>query len=266
MDNLYREAWQQLSIDRQVLTEIERAAMPVLFFGQWQTSRVVTAGLNPSEIEFRDRRGQPLLGSAQRFLHWPEDGQLTEERLQVARERAEQYFTLGNAYTRWFDRYSSFLAGAGVSFKDGTACHTDYLSPFATYNGISKCSRKIQKQLPVYGHRLWVRVLEAMPQIQIMFGHGAGHHIMPGLLKFTCWQPLPTEFDQKGGKATMSPPYLLFARVTLPNQQRTIGLYWWKPNRDGAPLTWLNPAEGARLGVYVRAHAIQQGLWEDVPG
>jgi hypothetical protein len=223
MDNLYREAWQQLNTDRQALAEIDREATPVLVFGQWQTSRFATAGLNPSEIEFRDRLGQPLAGSKQRFLHWPDDGQLTEERLQIARERAEHYFTLGNTYTRWFDLYTSFLAGAGVSFKDGTACHTDYLSSFATYAGISKCSRKVQNHLPAYGRRLWPRVLEAMPHLQIVFGHGAGHHSMPGLLKFAGWQPLPTEFDQKGGRANISPPYLLFACVTLPNQQRSIG-------------------------------------------
>jgi hypothetical protein len=263
MDNLYREAWQQLSADREALAEIEREATPVLVFGQWQTSRFATAGLNPSEIEFRDRLGQALAGSKQRFLHWPADGQLTEERLQVARERAEQYFTLGNTYTRWFDLYTAFLAGAGVSFKDGAACHTDYISPFATHVGISKCSRRVQLQLPAYGQQLWTRVLEAMPQLQIVFGHGAGYRTMPGLLKFAGWQPLPTEFDRKGGNANIARPYLLFARVNLPNQQRNIGLYWWKPNRDGSPLTWLNPAERAHLGAYVRTHAIQQGLWTD---
>jgi hypothetical protein len=78
MDNLYREAWQQLSADRQALAEIEREATPVLVFGQWQTSRLATAGLNPSEIEFRDRFGQPLAGSKQRFLHAVQQGLWTD--------------------------------------------------------------------------------------------------------------------------------------------------------------------------------------------
>lgn len=69
--DLYVEAWERLRIDRAVCAEIDGEATPVVVFGQWQTARVVTAGLNPSEAEFRDKTGVPLQAERQRFLHWP---------------------------------------------------------------------------------------------------------------------------------------------------------------------------------------------------
>ena len=91
---VFREAWARLAVDRAKLSDMEPEGTPVLAFGRWQTARVVTAGLNPSEIEFRTPNGAPLTAAGQRFLHWPADGMLTEERLARARQRAEGYFSL----------------------------------------------------------------------------------------------------------------------------------------------------------------------------
>src|SRR5262245_46623940 len=167
MRDLYRAAWVQLAHDRATLAELEPEATPVLAFRQWRSSRVVTAGLNPSEIEFRASDGSPLTGDRQRFLHWPSDGALAEERLATAFARSEGYFTLGNCYARWFNRYNAFLEGLGVSFQAGTACHTDYLSPFATRTGIARCSRHTHRRLAAFGYPCWVEALNAMPRVEV---------------------------------------------------------------------------------------------------
>jgi hypothetical protein len=54
--------------------------------------------------------------------------------------------------------------------------------------------------LCAYGARLWVRVLQAMPEVQIIFGHGRGMHLAPRLLGFSGWEGLATHLDQKGGR------------------------------------------------------------------
>jgi hypothetical protein len=260
MRDLYRQAWERLARDRQAFPEIEPEGTPVLAFGRWSESRVATAGLNPSEGEFRDRRLAPLSGAAQRFLHWPDDGHLTEERLEIAFARSEGYFTLGNCYARWFSRYDAFQAGLGVAFQAGSACHTDYVSPFATTTGIARCSRATQQRLAVYGRPLWVQILCQMPHLELIFGHGAGWRDMPRLLGFHQWATLPTPFDRKGGRSTVAKPYLLFAPIGLEASRRAALLYWWKPNRDGSPLTWLNNAERNDLGRLVREHAAARGV------
>jgi hypothetical protein len=264
-ERLYREAWARLALDRTALADVELEGTPVLAFGRWQTSRVVTAGLNPSEIEFRADGGKPLAEPRQRFLHWPADGALTTERLTLARHRAEGYFSLGNAYTRWFGLYDALLDGMGVSFKAGTACHTDYLSPFATRRGIARCDRHTREQLAGYGSRLWTRILDAMPQVQVIFGHGTGIHLVPGLLGFSGWEGLATPLDQKGGRTKIRRPFLRFQRGMLPESQRPVLVYWWLPNMDGAPLTWLNREERVWLGRFVRDHARAQGVALDTP-
>jgi hypothetical protein len=241
IDELYQEAWHELARARRSIEAIERECTPVLVFGQWRTSWLATAGLNPSEMEFRDQGRLPLASEQQRFLHWPDDGL----------GRAERYFVRGRAYSRWFDRYTAFLEGAGASFGAGTACHTDYLSPFATTTGVGACSPAIRRKLARYGYPLWVRVLNALPQLRVVFGHGAGWQEMPGLLGFERWTPISTPFDQKGGRTPIPRPYLLFAETPLHPSGREIRVYWWRPNRDGAPLTWLNRDEAQQLGALI---------------
>jgi hypothetical protein len=260
LHDLYREAWERLATERRSLHEIEPEGTPVLAFGRWRASRVVTAALNPSEGEFRDQNRAPLAATAQRLLHWPADDRLTGERLETAFARSEGYFTLGNCYARWFSRYDPFLDGLGASFRDGSACHTDYLSPFATRVGIAQCGRATRTHLAAYGLPLWTRVLRRMAQVELIFGHGAGWRAMPALFGFDRWEALATAFDAKGGRSTVAKPFLLFARIRLQPAGRPALLYWWRPNRDGAPLTWLNNGERGQLGRLVKEHALAQGV------
>lgn len=239
---------------------------PVLFFGQWKTSKVVTVGLNPSKREFHDKDGVPLKGGQQRFCHWPkgdlmqvDEAFMDEAFMDEAFRRAEGYFTLGNAYEEWFRHYGPFLEALGCSYGNGSACHTDYESPFATKPGIGKLPPKDRERLRQSGLTLWHGVLSLMPKVQIIIGHGWGwKEAIPKLMGID-WEGMKKAFDSKGGKTKISKPYLLFACAHVGRNNRAIAVYWWKPNY-GLPLTWLSDVNKRKLGRWVRDHAERQGF------
>jgi len=161
----------------------------------------------------------------------------------------EGYFTLGNAYSLWFDRYKAFLNALAMPFESGLACHTDYVSPFATKVGISKCCAATQRLLPEFGERVWLDVLANCPNLEVVFGHGRGWRRVPTLFTgHTGWEHVPTPFDGKGGK--MAGQHLIRSSGVLASGRR-VALWWWRPNRDGSPLCFLSAANGAVIGKTV---------------
>ena len=264
MQNLYIRAWERLREERHHLSDIDREATPVLFFGRWDAARVATAGLNPSEDEFRaktstDAHKAPLRGAQQRFLHW-DDGELTPARLEEALRRACGYFELGNAYSRWFGQYSEFLESLGAPFSTGTACHTDYVSPFATKTGLSKCSGTTRVKLQEFGEPAWVEVLTKCTHVEVLFGHGRGWRRAPDLLRFNGdWATIATPFDEKGGRRCAGQPHLLYGEGRLGAGGRRLLVYWWKPNRDGSPLCFLGGEEKRQLGAIIKDHGNKRG-------
>ena len=227
----------------------------MLAFGRWETARIATAGLNPSEDEFRDKHQiaegglkLPLRGQSRRFIHWPSDGVLTPALEEEACLKAEGYFELGNTYWDWFRNYSSFLLGLEMTFTSGLACHTDYVSPFATVRGLSKCG-KTREKLRVSGFRYWLRLIEMCPQLELIFGHGRGWRDIEDNFRVALTDLL-TPFDHKGGASR----HLSWATVQLPESGREIPVYWWHPNRDGAPLCWLKDVEKRALAEIISCH------------
>lgn len=253
-ESLYAQAWEELRELRKSCPEVDREATPILAFGQWSTARVVTAGLNPSEDEFRDKSQvgpdglkTPLKGTRQRFLHWPKAGLLTRELREEAFRRAEGYFKLGNAYEVWFSAYNEFLSAMGATFVSGNTCHTDYVSPFATVKGVSNCGPTTIARLELTGFHYWVRVLELCPCIEVIFGHGRGWRMVEKYFRVKLVD-LSTPFDHKGGSVR----HLSWASVRLPESKRRVLLYWWHPNRYGLPLCWLSRIEKRELGEMLK--------------
>ncbi len=254
IDQLYRESWATQSglFGRLPLLE---CATPVPCFGRWDTARVATAGMNPSEREFLDDNDSELLEDDRRFLHRRNSAaDCTDDDIADARRLAEGYFELGNYYEGWFDKLEPFLDELGLSFAEGEACHTDYVSPFATTSGIgslnSRPARKLARDHG--GIKTWQRMLAMMPELEMSVGFGAGWKIMPKTLEFDRWSEIETGFDSKGEKSPVSPPYLLHHVVNCGS--REIDLFWWKPNM-GNPLEWLNASEKQELARVVAAHA-----------
>jgi hypothetical protein len=256
-EELYREAWERLKNDRQGHAEIDDQATPILSFGDWQRAVVLTVGLNPSEREFRNKNGDCLPEQGRRFLHWPKDGELTPRLLSEAREMAEGYFTRGNAYLEWFGKYFHFLGALGVSFVEGTACHSDCASPFATRTGIGNCKAGAQRLLSNFGYGFWIKCLDVFPETRIVFGHGRFWRNL-ATLNGVKWTGIPTYFDTDlAPNDKTRRPFLMFGWLNL--DRRMALIYWWIPNR-GEPLTWLSHSNAEILGKVVNDHAKEQGI------
>ena len=253
-EELLRRSWRtqsELLVDPAIGPWLLPYATPILAFGQWQTAQIATAGLNPSEREFCDEEGREFGQRKRRFLHRMSggDGELSPAGLRQARRHAEGYFELGNAYWLWFKGFESVLDELGWTFAEGNACHTDYLSPFATGKGWGNVPVAVRQRLQAEGLPLWKDCLELMPRLRVILGIGAGWKVMPSVFGFEQWDAIPTPFDSKGGEASISRPYLLHKASHL--NGRPIDLFWWKPNR-GEPMTWLDEAEKRRLAAVMR--------------
>ncbi len=266
MRSLYDKIWDRLKSDRvQLKEDIDQEATPILVFGQFNSARIVTVGMNPSEREFRDKPsgtiyGSPLTGDQQRFLHWPRDGELTSDLRELAFERMTKYFTRGRAYTHWFDKYSPLLRSLSADYGSGTACHTDVISPFATARGVGSCERSKVSCLKKFGGPLWLGVMEKIPHAELIFGCGSVQHSIKGLLGIPAWQKHSTPLDKKGGKTNIKRPFLVSAEAKLPVSGRSIIVFCWKPNVNGSPLCWLSEKESEELGHVVREIATGKGF------
>ncbi len=80
---------------------------PIPFFGNIETARVLTVGVNPSREEFDLDRGWP---NEMKFEDW--------------KNRLINYFS-DQRHHMWFDKWEEALGVLGVSYFDNTAAHLD---------------------------------------------------------------------------------------------------------------------------------------------
>lgn len=118
-------------------TDVIHWGAPVPSFGDLSGARVATLGLNPSNREFVDDRGDELLGRQRRFHTLKSLGLRSwldahAHHLRLILDSCRTYF-LGNPYDRWFKRLDCVISGVGASYycPSGSACHLD-LIPYAT--------------------------------------------------------------------------------------------------------------------------------------
>ena len=137
-----------------VLPSIE---MPILWFGNLKAyerseRRIITVGLNPSEMEFRERDTEETKGgwSMRRFQKANEIASIdrigNESDLQHYRDALDDYFLNASAkgkkgktktaFMRWFSNWNGILHSLDASFDPeemkNTAIHTDFCTPIAT--------------------------------------------------------------------------------------------------------------------------------------
>lgn len=118
-------------------TNVIKWGSPVPFFGNLSRSSVATLGLNPSNREFVDAKGNELDGEFRRFhtlsslrlTRWSDAEQQHQE---LIAEYCRSYF-LRNPYDRWFRELDHLISGTGASYYGASAqaCHLD-LVPYAT--------------------------------------------------------------------------------------------------------------------------------------
>jgi hypothetical protein len=102
---------------------------PVLAFGDVQSARVATIGLNPSRIEFTDEEGNFLEGDRRRLatyrsLGTPDLATAPSKVIEQVLSDCNRYFDR-RPYRRWFDHLEPILQACGASYYDATACHLD---------------------------------------------------------------------------------------------------------------------------------------------
>jgi hypothetical protein len=102
---------------------------PVVSFGNAETARVATLGLNPSRVEFLDNDGLLLEGPERRLATHESLG--TRDLTGASLETVVQVFNDCNSYFerqpywRWFKQLGPVLRACGASYCDGSACHLD---------------------------------------------------------------------------------------------------------------------------------------------
>ena len=170
-----------------------RGSTPVFSFGDEQSARVATLGINPSKAEFLDRSGAMLPSSERRLAtldsvgvssdslaqtlsnddeaareSFLDFGRLTDEQLALIVGDCRAYFRPErNPYWRWFRPLERLIETAvGASYSAGNACHLD-LTWWATDPVWSRLSRSTRdrllrdahEMLPTFLHQTSIRLL-----------------------------------------------------------------------------------------------------------
>ena len=113
---------------------VVKPSIPIIYFGDEVAYReslikVVTVGLNPSDIEFKE--GSKPYSTALRFPSYSKSAGTDQDLVKALNE----YFYKSNNPYRWFDCYEPLLNGMNSSYSqkfNNTALHTDICSPIAT--------------------------------------------------------------------------------------------------------------------------------------
>tara|TARA_B000000557_G_scaffold16457_1_gene12660 strand:+ start:312 stop:1079 length:768 start_codon:yes stop_codon:yes gene_type:complete len=177
-ENLLKEVMSEFQSKKELDCVIENS-LPVLFFGDLKSYvkndfKVVTAAINPSDMEFKKERGQRWHSTKIRFKDF--DG--SYESLEVA---CSNYFKR-NTYYEWFGKnkkdwnkgFKPILNSMGYCYfpnKENlkSVLHTDLCSPLATTEKWNDVSTEDKNQLIETGFPLWKRLInEIKPNLIIM--------------------------------------------------------------------------------------------------
>jgi|tagenome__1003787_1003787.scaffolds.fasta_scaffold20986244_2 hypothetical protein len=150
------------------------ASRPIAWFGDTSAYaasalRIVTAGLNPSQVEYP--AGQP----DRRF-----PGSTGVERACDSYVASLNDYFRVDPYWRWFNTYRPLLEGLQASFEGtfgtSSAVHTDLCSPVPTSPTWSRLPATVQAALSVNGVRLWHELVELL-QPDVVLLSLARHHL-----------------------------------------------------------------------------------------
>ena len=135
IDEMFEEVYDiSVGLNRLIL----EGSTPVISFGDFTRASIATLGINPSPLEFVNRRGRILSSTEKRladleFLSLgPKDFFLSRNKVDEIWRGCQLYFQENrNPYWRWFGILEQLLVSIGASYKTNAACHLD-LAPIAT--------------------------------------------------------------------------------------------------------------------------------------
>lgn len=154
------------------------SSLPVLFFGDGLSAEIATIGLNPSKREYLAADGRLLRGPKQRFatlesLGAPYRDVLTDSQADEAIAVMRHYYDDGKpVYGPYFRHLSNFLAGAGASYREGSAVHLDLVQEATArvWNELAESERAVLLELDM-PFLLWQ--LTALPCLRAAICAGA---------------------------------------------------------------------------------------------
>lgn len=174
-------------IDRLDSTTLTRSRViswgsPVPSFGDLSTARVATVGLNPSNREFVDERGEELEGLGRRFHTLTSLGlnswaDVDARHLEMIMNSCREYFE-GNPYDRWFRTLDQIVAGTNASYYDDTtrACHVDLIPYATTCKWTELTTQQRHALLSVSGDTLALLLRDSPVRILILNGRTVVDH------------------------------------------------------------------------------------------
>jgi hypothetical protein len=149
---------------------------PVPSFGDLCNAEVASLGLNPSNREFMDERGEELDGSLRRFhtlnsLGLKSWGEVNAWHLRLIIEACRSYF-LANPYDGWFKRLDQVISATGASFYRPRfgACHLDLIPYATTRKWTELSSRQRSMLLDVAGDTLGLLLRDSSVRILLLNG------------------------------------------------------------------------------------------------
>lgn len=149
---------------------------PVPSFGNVSRSRVATLGLNPSNKEFVDNRGNELNGVNRRFhtlasLGLDSWSEADNTHIEQIIDSCKEYFNR-NPYDSWFKSLDYLISGTSASyyFPSSEACHLD-LIPYATSSKWAELSlSQRQSLLAISGDSLGLLLKDSPIEMLVLNG------------------------------------------------------------------------------------------------
>ena len=153
---------------------VVKNSMPIVFFGDIdnyikQDYRIITAALNPSDIEFLNNKNDNY-SCKHRF---PDYNNTT-----VSLEKSCKNYFKNNPYNKWFGQdnagFKPLLNGMGYCYYPNSknlkaVLHTDLCSPIATNPTWSKLTKNEKNRLQIKGFVLWKKlIIELKPNLIIL--------------------------------------------------------------------------------------------------
>jgi len=181
------------------------SSRPIAWFGDTNNYaasplRILTVGLNPSQIEFP--AGQPA-------LRFPAASGV-EQACDSYVASLNDYFRV-DPYWRWFNTYRPLLEGLQASFEgtlgSNSAVHTDLCSPVPTSPTGSRLPATVQGALSIRGVQLWHELTELL-QPDIVLLSLARHHL--SRINFPA---IDTEWGEWFGIPQPAKPYVVLRRL-----------------------------------------------------
>ena len=154
---------------------VVKYSMPIVFFGDIdnyikQDYRIITAALNPSDIEFLNQNNENNYSCKHRFSDY--------NNTTVSLEKSCKNYFKNNPYNKWFGQdnagFKPLLNGMGYCYYPNSqnlkaVLHTDLCSPIATNPTWSKLTKNERNRLEINGFDLWKKlILELKPHLIIL--------------------------------------------------------------------------------------------------